>query len=54
MAEFLEFASENWYLFVALGVVLGWLILNERMDWSVILATAVVLLGVVLVKSSRS
>jgi rhodanese-related sulfurtransferase len=31
MAEFLEFASENWYLFVALGVVLGWLIGSEIM-----------------------
>ncbi len=42
------------YVNPVIAVVLGWLILNERMDWSVILATAVVLLGVVLVKSSRS
>ena len=29
MAEFFEFAATNWYLFVALIVVLGWLIGNE-------------------------
>jgi len=42
------------YVNPVIAVVLGWLILDERMDWSVILATAVVLLGVVLVKSSKS
>lgn len=42
------------YVNPVIAVLLGWLILNERMDWSVILATAVVLLGVVLVKSSKS
>jgi drug/metabolite transporter (DMT)-like permease len=42
------------YVNPVIAVLLGWLILDERMDWSVILATAVVLLGVVLVKSSRS
>lgn len=42
------------YVNPVIAVFLGWLILSERMDWSVILATAVVLLGVVLVKSSRS
>ena len=42
------------YVNPVIAVALGWLILNERMDWSVILATAVVLLGVVLVKSSKS
>ena len=29
MTEFFEFAATNWYLFVALIVVLGWLIGNE-------------------------
>jgi rhodanese-related sulfurtransferase len=29
MAEFFEFAKINWYLFVALIVILGWLIGNE-------------------------
>ena len=29
MAEFFEFAKTNWYLFVALIVILGWLIGNE-------------------------
>ena len=42
------------YVNPVIAVLLGWLILHERMDWSVILATAVVLLGVVLVKSSKS
>lgn len=42
------------YVNPVIAVLLGWLILSERMDWSVILATAVVLLGVVLVKSSKS
>jgi drug/metabolite transporter (DMT)-like permease len=42
------------YVNPLIAVVLGWLILGERMDWSVLLATAFVLLGVVLVKSSRS
>ncbi|MGE5842351.1 MAG: EamA family transporter, partial [Deltaproteobacteria bacterium] len=42
------------YVNPVIAVALGWLILNERMDWSVILATTVVLLGVVLVKSSKS
>jgi drug/metabolite transporter (DMT)-like permease len=42
------------YVNPVIAVVLGWLILDERLDWSVLLATAVVLLGVVLVKSSRS
>ena len=42
------------YVNPVIAVLLGWLILDERMDWSVLLATAVVLLGVVLVKSSRS
>ncbi len=42
------------YVNPVIAVLLGWLILQERMDWSVILATAVVLLGVVLVKSSKS
>ena len=42
------------YVNPVIAVALGWLILNERMDWNVILATVVVLLGVVLVKSSKS
>ena len=42
------------YVNPVIAVLLGWLILHERMDWSVILATGVVLLGVVLVKSSKS
>jgi drug/metabolite transporter (DMT)-like permease len=42
------------YVNPVIAVLLGWLILDERMDWSVMLATAVVLLGVVLVKSSKS
>jgi len=42
------------YVNPVIAVIMGWLILDERMDWSVVLATAVVLLGVVLVKSSKS
>ena len=42
------------YVNPVIAVFLGWLILDERLDWSVLLATVIVLLGVVLVKSSRS
>ncbi len=42
------------YVNPVIAVIMGWLILDERMDWSVVSATVVVLLGVVLVKSSKS
>jgi len=42
------------YINPLIAVFLGWLILNERLDGYVALATVLVLLGVVLVKSSRS
>ena len=41
------------YVNPVIAVILGWLILDERLDGFVVLATALVLLGVVLVKSSR-
>lgn len=49
-------AKVSMYAYVnpVIAVLLGWLILNERLDWSVALATIVVLLGVVLVKSARA
>jgi len=42
------------YVNPVIAVILGWLILDERLDWGVAVATALVLTGVVLVKSSRS
>jgi drug/metabolite transporter (DMT)-like permease len=41
------------YVNPVIAVVLGWLILGERMDWIVLSSTAIVLCGVILVKSSR-
>jgi drug/metabolite transporter (DMT)-like permease len=41
------------YINPVIAVLLGWLVLGERLDRFVILSTAVILLGVVLVKSSR-
>jgi len=31
MADFLEFARLNWFLFVALGIIVGWLVSSEVM-----------------------
>lgn len=42
------------YINPVIAVVLGWLVLDERLDWMVATATTVVLFGVVLVKSARS
>lgn len=42
------------YINPVIAVVLGWMILDERFDWVVVTATAVVLLGVVLVKTASS
>ncbi len=42
------------YVNPVIAVLLGWLLLNERLDWYVAVATALVLSGVLLVKSSRS
>jgi drug/metabolite transporter (DMT)-like permease len=42
------------YINPVIAVILGWLILDERLDWSVVTATAVVLLGVALVKSAKA
>jgi drug/metabolite transporter (DMT)-like permease len=41
------------YINPVIAVLLGWLVLGERLDRFVILSTAVILLGVVLVKSSK-
>jgi drug/metabolite transporter (DMT)-like permease len=41
------------YVNPVIAVVLGWLILGERLDWMVLSSTAIILCGVVLVKSSR-
>ena len=38
------------YINPVIAVVLGWLFLNERLDWSVGLSTLIILAGVVLVK----
>jgi drug/metabolite transporter (DMT)-like permease len=42
------------YINPVIAVILGWLVLNERLDWNVAFATALVLTGVVLVKSART
>ena len=42
------------YINPVIAVILGWLILDERLDWSVATATTVVLLGVTLVKSAKT
>ncbi|MCH8126566.1 EamA family transporter [candidate division KSB1 bacterium] len=36
------------------AVILGWLILDERLDWRVAIATAIILFGVVVVKKSST
>ncbi len=41
------------YINPVIAVILGWLILGERLDGMVVLSTAVILFGVVLVKSSK-
>ena len=41
------------YINPVIAVILGWLILGERLDWSVVSATTVVLLGVALVRSAK-
>ncbi len=40
------------YINPVIAVFLGWLVLGERLDWFIITATAVILLGVMLVKTS--
>jgi drug/metabolite transporter (DMT)-like permease len=40
------------YINPIVAVLLGWLILDERLDWYVVVSTLVILSGVVLVKSS--
>jgi len=42
------------YINPVIAVILGWLILQERLDWSVATATTVVLLGVGLVRSAKA
>lgn len=42
------------YVNPVIAVLLGWLILGEQMDWFVVVATAFILLGVLLVKSAKA
>jgi len=42
------------YINPVIAVILGWLVLDERLDWIVVLATVVILLGVLLVKKGAS
>lgn len=42
------------YINPVIAVILGWLVLSERLDWIVMLATVVILLGVLLVKTGAS
>lgn len=41
------------YINPVIAVVLGWLVLDERLDWLVVIATVVILSGVVLVKTGQ-
>jgi drug/metabolite transporter (DMT)-like permease len=49
-------AKVSMYAYVnpIIAVLLGWLILGEQLDWRVAVATVIILLGVVLVQSSRA
>lgn len=47
-----SFVSTYAYINPIIAVLLGWLVLDERMDWLMIAATALILTGVVLVKTS--
>ena len=42
------------YINPVIAVVLGWLILDERFDWVMVTSTAVILFGVVLVKTAST
>jgi drug/metabolite transporter (DMT)-like permease len=42
------------YVNPVIAVLLGWLVLDERLDWNVAFATALVLTGVLLVKAAKS
>jgi drug/metabolite transporter (DMT)-like permease len=42
------------YINPVIAVILGWLVLGERLDWSVATATTIVLLGVALVRSTKT
>lgn len=46
--------STHAYVNPVIAVILGWLLLGERLDWLVLGATATILLGVVLVQTSSS
>lgn len=52
----LPIATVSMYAYInpVIAVILGWLILGERLDWSVATATTVVLLGVALVRSAKT
>lgn len=47
-----SFVSTYAYINPIIAVLLGWLVLDERMDWLMLAATALILTGVMLVKSS--
>ncbi len=42
------------YINPVIAVVLGWLILDERFDWVMVTSTAVILFGVVLLKTAAA
>jgi len=48
-----SFVATYAYLNPVVAVLLGWLILDERFDWLLVIATVVILLGVVLVTTDR-
>ena len=45
--------SMHAYINPVIAVILGWLVLNERLDWRVAAATILVLLGVILVNTAK-
>jgi len=47
-----SFVSTYAYINPIIAVLLGWLVLDERMDWLMLAATALILTGVMLVKTS--
>jgi drug/metabolite transporter (DMT)-like permease len=49
-----SFVTTYAYINPVIAVILGWLILNERLDWMLVLATSMILLGVILVQSGAA
>src|SRR5207253_1865446 len=48
----LSLVSTYSYVNPVIAVLLGWLILHEQLGWRVLISTAVILLGVIIVKTA--